>query len=168
MRRSSVLNALRWLIDNNLYYRDVTINQNILASLPVDSLLTEIRTIRVSSSEVDMPARDDEDPHSAHIPSTFLPMPQRGVTEEEAIQQSVIQGNNHVKWPSTTGNAVNEFTTEGYMSCAFPILFPTGMADFLSPRQRPVTIGNFFKHLILFHDQRFARHPRFRYVYIDA
>ena len=57
VRRSSVLQALRWLVDNNLYYRDVTINQDILASLPIDSLLTEIQTITVSSSEVDMPAQ---------------------------------------------------------------------------------------------------------------
>lgn len=112
-----------------------------------------------------MPAREDEDPHTAHLPSTFLPMPQRGITEEEAIQQSVIQRNSYVNWPSTTGNAVNGFTSEGYKSCAFPILFPTGMADFLAPRQRLVTIGNFFKHLMLFHDQRFACHPCFRYVH---
>lgn len=135
MRRSVVLQALQWLVENNVYYRDVTIDQSVLALLPVDGLLTEIQTIRVSSSEVDMPVREDEDPHSAHLPSTFLPMPRRGITEEEAIQQSVIQGNSHVNWPVTTGNAVNEFTTEGYMSCAFPTLFPTGMADFLAPRQ---------------------------------
>ncbi len=168
VRRSVVLQALQWLVDNNVYYRDVTIDHSVLALLPVDGQLTQIKTVRVSSSEVDMPAREDEHPHSAHLPSTFIPMPQRGITEEEAIEQSVIQGNNHVNWPSITGNAVNEFTTEGYMSCAFPILFPTGMADFLAPRHRPVTIGNFFKHLMLFHDQRFARHPRFRYVYMHS
>ena len=33
-----------------------------------------------------------------------------------------------VNWPSTSGNPINEFTTEGYMSCAFPTLFPTGAA----------------------------------------
>ena len=73
-----------------------------------------------SSTEVDTtPVLNDEDPHDAHLGSTFLPMPTRGVTEQEVIQQSIDQSHS-VSWPSTSGNPVNEFTTEGYMSCAFP------------------------------------------------
>ena len=160
MRRSVVLQALEWLVRNNVYYQDVTIDQNVLALLPVDGHLTAIQTITVSSNEVDMPAREDDDPHTAHLPSTFLPMPPTGITE------SVTQSNNHANWPSVSQNPVNEFTTEGYVSCAFPTLFPTGAADFVAPRQRSVTIGSFFKHLMLFHDQRFAQHPRFRYIVV--
>ena len=78
-----------------------------------------------------MPAKEDEDPHSAHyLPSTFLPIPQRRITEEEAIQLSAIQGNTYVHWPSTTGSALNECTTEGYMFCAFPILFRQAWVTF--------------------------------------
>ena len=70
-----------------------------------------------------------------------------------------------VSWPSSSGNPINEFTTEGYISCAFPTLFPTGAADFVAPRQRCVTVGNYFKHMMLYHDMRFAKHPRFRYIF---
>ena len=122
--------------------------------------------MRISSSEEDT-ARDDDDPYSAHLGSTFIPMPTRGVTEQQVIQESILQSagssTDRVNWPSTSGNPINEFTTEGYISCAFPTLFPTGAADFVAPRQRSVTIGNYFKHLMLYHDQRFSKHPRFRY-----
>ena len=165
VRRSVVLRALQWLVENNIYYRDITIDHSVLALLPTDGELSNLETMTVSSStEVDTtPVLNDEDPHDAHLRSTFLPMPTRGVTEQEVIQQSIDQSRS-VSWPSTSGNPINEFTTEGYMSCAFPTLFSTGAADYLVPRPRSVTIGNYFKHLMLHHDQRFAKHPRFRYV----
>ena len=83
--------------ENYVYYRDVTINQSVLALLPVDGQLTQIQTIRV-----DLPPREDEDSHSPHLPSTFLPMPVGGggVTEQEAIRQSVTQNDTYINWPS--------------------------------------------------------------------
>ena len=65
-------------------------------------------------------------------------------------------------WPSIVGMPINEFTTEGYFTCAFPTHFPTGAADFSGRRQNQVTIGNYFKHLMMYEDSRFANHPRFR------
>ena len=91
-----------------------------------------------------------------------------GVTEQQAIQQSVLSSSPTMNWPTSTGSPINEFTTEGYISCAFPTLFPTGAADFVAPRQRSVTIGNYCKHLMLYHDQRFAKHPRFRYFALNT
>ena len=63
---------------------------------------------------------------------------------------------------------INEFTTEGYFSCAFPTLFPTGAGDFLGQRQIQVTIGNYFKHLMMYDDSRFAKHPRFRFFALNT
>ena len=65
-------------------------------------------------------------------------------------------------WPSIGGTPINEFTTEGYFSCAFPTVFPTRAGDFSGQRQNQVTISNYFKHLIMYADGRFATHPRFR------
>ena len=70
-------------------------------------------------------------------------------------------------WPST-GSLISEFTTEGYMTCAFPTLYPTGSADFLAPRVHQVTVGHYFKHLIMYDDGRFATHPRFRYFALNT
>ena len=61
-----------------------------------------------------------------------------------------------VPWPPSSGTPINKFNTEGYISCAFPTLFPAGAADFVAPRPNAVTI---FKHLLMYDDSRFARHP---------
>ena len=44
----------------------------------------------------------------------------------------------------------------------------TGAADFVAPRARAVTIGNYFKHLLMYEDGRFARHPRFCYFALNT
>ena len=45
VRRSVVLNALCWLVQNNKYYRDVTIDHSRLAQLPVDGELSSLRVV---------------------------------------------------------------------------------------------------------------------------
>ncbi len=118
-----------------MFYRDATIDT---AVLPVDGdLSTFMSTVNMGSSDdeyTNVLLSDDSD-STSHLVTSFIPLPLRGVTEQEAIQQSV-DGRGHVSWPSTSANPINEFTTEGYMSCAFPTLFPTGAADFICPRQR--------------------------------
>lgn len=171
VRRSVVLHALEWLIAHNMYYRNVHINHDVLALLPDDGDLCGLTTMTVSSDEEELPARQDADPYDAHLGSTFVPMPTRGLTEQQTIRQSVQQPTctpPTVPWPSAGGSPVNEFNTEGYISCAFPTLFPTGAADFVAPRPRTVTVGNYFKHLMLYHDGRFAKHPRFRYFALNT
>jgi hypothetical protein len=69
-------------------------------------------TISVSSSEEDIPAREDEDPHDSHLGSTFVPLATTSTTEQEAIQQSITPSVS-VSWPTIGVNAINKFTTEG-------------------------------------------------------
>jgi len=64
-------------------------------------------------------------------------------------------------WPTIGGTPINEFTTEGYFSMAFPTLFPTGAADFLGQRCNQVMIGYYFKYLLMYEDGCFAAHPHF-------
>ena len=40
-------------------------------------------------------------------------------------------------------------------------------ADFLGMRQNQVTIGNYFKHLMMYDDRRFAKHPQFRFFALN-
>ena len=63
---------------------------------------------------------------------------------------------------------INEFTTEGYFSCAFSALFPTGAGDFSGQHQNQVTIGYYFKHLMMYDDNRFAKHQRFRFFALNT
>ena len=91
------------------------------------------------------------------------------MTEQETVLRSVQHSQSGqqpstpsmLMWPTIGGTPINEFITEGYFSCAFPTLFPTGAADFLGQRLNQVTIGNYFKHLLKYDDSRFAKHPRF-------
>ena len=46
--------------------------------------------------------------------------------------------------------------------------FPTGAGDFSGQRQNQVTIGNYFKHLMMYDDNRFAKHPRFRFFALNT
>ena len=171
VRRSVVFTALQWLVLHNKYYNDVTINHDTLEQLPIDSDLTNLITVSIDSSDLlEIPVQQD-DPYESLMSSTFVPAAATDFTEQQAIRQSIMnQSSNqqYVNWPVTEANPINEFNTEGYMACAFPTLFPEGIADFLAPRQRVVTIANYCKHLMMYQDQRFAKHPRFRYFALNT
>ena len=114
----------------------------------------------------------DVDPYDALLARTFIPSTTQRLTEQETIRLSINERQPHqphptVPWPPSSGTPINEFNTEGYISCAFPTLFPTGAADFPAPRPNAVTIGNYFKHLLMYDDGHFARHPRFRYFALN-
>ena len=91
------------------------------------------------------------------------------MTEKETIRKSVHHRqpteDQIVPWPENGSVPIDEFKTEGYISCAFPTLFPTGEADFLAPRQHSVTVGMYF---MMYGEGRFARHPRFRYFALNT
>ena len=226
VRKSVVLSALHWLFNNNIYYRNISLDPNAIAGLPEDGDLPGLTCITLQSDDTALHDHHDrDDPSNSFFSQSFVPISHRQLTEEEAAQQTVqdrlhsqqsascssntnnvpsalpnpshqqltegeevqqtVQGQLHrqlsascssninnsppiVSWPSTGPTPVNEFRTEGYFTCAFPTLFPTGAADFSAPRPRTVTIGNYFKHLMMFHDGRFAKHPRFRYFALNT
>ena len=180
VRRAVVLRALQWLVDNK-YYRNVRINQEALAMLPEDGDLSGLRSVTVDSTDEDTTSPstldEGEDPYSTHLSGSFVPSTTQRMTEQETVRQTVQERQRHrqpaaapptVSWPPSGSTPINEFNTEGYMSCAFPTLFPTGAADFLAPRPLAVTIGNYLKHIMMFEDRRFARHPRFRYFALNT
>ena len=49
-----------------------------------------------------------------------------------------------------------------------PRQLPTGAADFLGQRCNQITVGNHFKHLLMYEDGRFARHPCFRFFALNT
>ena len=85
-------------------------------------------------------------PCNAHLSSIFVPSASQSRTEQESIMQSLDQHESQatLSWPNREQSPINEFSVEGYFSCAFPTLFPAGAADFLAPRVHTVTIDEFF------------------------
>ena len=169
--------ALQWLLVNNRYYHalGVTIDPNSLAQLPQDGNVSHLVSVTETCSSVDNSSAADNqhptDEDDDHLPQSFIPVAAPSMTEQEAVQQSVQQRHlpaSTLMWPSIGGVPLNEFTTEGYFTSAFPTLFPTGAGDFLGQRPVQVTIGNYFKHLMQYDDGRFARHPRFRFFALNT
>ena len=82
--------------------------------------------------DTDTPATS-EDPYSAHLPQCFVPI---SIYDRAGGSASVCSGVTikpihliiacHHDVASIGGVPINEFTTEGYFSCAFHTLFPTG------------------------------------------
>ena len=166
VRKHKILAALQWLIDNNPYFKDITIDRGVLEHLPIDgSIINELPNCSFEEIGSDQCTEEDQ---SRELSSSFLPLLQSNQnTEDDTIRQQVAQ-NNPVSWPSIQGTAINEFNHEGYFSLAFPTLFPNARGDFTVPRLRPITIGTYFKHLMLYKDGRFAKHPRFRYFALNT
>ena len=178
VRRAVVHQALQ--CTHNVYYRAncVHINANALTQLPQDGNLANLTSIIVESP-ADSDHRDVSpdtcDPYDSHLAQSFVPIAAPSRTEQArgcpalsppaAVYFTYTWSlhNTHVAF-----HRRNEFTTEGYFSCAFPTLFPAGAADFSGRQQNSVTIGNYFKHLLMYDDSRFAKHPRFRFFALNT
>ena len=177
VRRSVVQEALRYLIEENKYYRanNVHLSQDALQQLPEDGNLMKVRTLhlpeckRETSTDQSEPS---EDQYESHLSTSFIPNATQHRAEQETVEQSLQDlqsGSSHTLiWPTIGGAPTNEFTTEGYFSMAFPTLYPTGAADFLGQHCNQVTIGNYFTHLLKYGDGRFARHPHFRFFALNT
>lgn len=83
-----------------------------------------------------------------------------------------IQEQNHesciLPWPKLQSVPINEFTCDGYICRAFPTLFPTGKGDLRDSRVCKVSNSEYFKFLMMYHDGRFAKHPRFRFFAFNS
>ena len=70
--------------------------------------------------------------------------------------------------PTRDENPIPE-RVSNILSCAFPTLFQTGEADINAPRLRSLdnqkdnALEGFTRHCLYWHDNRFAKHPRFLY-----
>ena len=127
---------------------------------------------KMDAEDEELELQTTDDPNIQDSAS-FVPVVDRKMTEEESIRKSVQQYQSAapkltiVSWPQVGDSPISEFTTEGYISCAFPLL-PTGAAEFLSPQQNTVTIGNYFKHLMRYGDGQFPKHSRCRYFALNT
>ncbi|GBC15565.1 ATP-dependent DNA helicase PIF1 [Rhizophagus irregularis DAOM 181602=DAOM 197198] len=168
VHRTKVTRALCWLKQNNRYYTDIVIDEEVLQSLPedgpIDDQLPQI-------DDVEQHFNDDDDVYEDMIGSNFVPAPLPSPNEEQAIGDTLnrMQDNDlPIMWPSIDGTPINEFQTPGYIACAFPTLYPTGNGDLRSNHVREVKPSEYFSHLLKYKDGRFARHPRWRYFALNS
>ena len=99
------------------------INNNTLEMLLIDSHLTNLASVTLPSTEVEFSTEHDDSPYSsAHLQSTFIPASARNFTEQETIEQSIIDQQatrHHINWRSvvlayyillTLGNSLDYIT----------------------------------------------------------
>lgn len=72
VRRLKVLTALQWLITNNIYFTNITVNSNNVSALPEDQVLSSLPTLSVSndtdiSVDQNVSSASPEDPHNSQL-----------------------------------------------------------------------------------------------------
>ncbi|XP_046145856.1 uncharacterized protein LOC123989199 [Osmia bicornis bicornis] len=150
VRRDKVLKALEWLKINNPHYSDVNIDMEHVASLLQDGDVShQIRFLNEGGFTEDV--TDETDITESAVPITIQ---QR---QEQAIRSTL-------QWPSSSTTPINEFRTEGYISMAFPHLFPDGQADIVDfTRNQKLQYSEWCEFLMHYKDKRFANDCRFRF-----
>ena len=95
----------------------------------------------------------------------------RGIIAEEEGSLPLNQNlpsesaaNTPVRWPTQGSEPVNEYTIEGYITMAFPLLFPYGKADLRDQSHRQIEIGTteYFDALLRYKDGKFGSHPWYK------
>ncbi|CAB3983695.1 Hypothetical predicted protein [Paramuricea clavata] len=184
VRRHKVLEAVLWLKTNNPFFKDIEIDRDVIQSLPENGIPDELRYV-IDENELSVHVENEGPPQDPVMSAnasveelvlgsgstSFIPMRQRQRKEGAAIQDAVNEVD-PLDWPSTEGNLINEFKTDGLATMAFPTLFPYGKGDPTNrARQHGITLTEAFKHLMKFAESladgkfewRFASHPRFPY-----
>ena len=190
VRRERVLHALLWLRHNNPYYHDVEMDEEALALLPVDDEVEVGGVFAVVEGEdgaagagggatgpAQGPNGDEADPGERE--SMLPPGAGAGLTEREELARAAAAagaapGSNATPtplspfvYPENGEEALDEWGTEGLFTMAFPHQFPHGEGDISTLRDVSVKLGEWGKHLINYHDGRFADDPRLRYVLLN-
>ena len=185
-RRAVLYNALVYKIAHDLNYADLQQpDEQALLSLPVHGSVAGMIPVcfeggtRMATAATGptgpmdaanpLPQQNNDDDGNEQFVGGILNVGPPRWTETEEVRQGVqeiLQGplqyeRNIINVPPADArNPINE-NTPGYMSMAFPTLFPDGKADFNQPRLHKVELGEYFKHLLCYKDGRFARHRRF-------
>ena len=72
-------------------------------------------------------------------------------------------------WPDVAQDEpLNEFTSDSYLTCGFPTLFPAGKAQFRQTRRLDVRPIEYFVHLLRHKTGKFQRNRRFHYVALNS
>ena len=127
------MRALHWLKENNKYYRDIDIDDEILQFLPengsISEKLPQFTDDRTHSSEEEPNDEDENDNHDNPFNSqTFVPLLPNSLSEDGVINKILNRGqdnrnNSRLDWPSNEVSPVDEFNTPEYMARAFPTLY---------------------------------------------
>jgi hypothetical protein len=154
----------------------VTIDLEALNRLPHDeNVFNQLQRIAETEAPPDNPGpnhlNEDKDPNSTLATNGFVPQLGSSETERTALASGLNVTEIVLTQPQLNPRPINEHDQNlRYMIETFPVLFPTGAADFHEQRRKElkVTAPEYFAHLIQYQDGRFAKDPRFRYFALNS
>ena len=169
VRKGRVLTWLRFLREHHPDYQYITISPDRIHALPVDDDVS----LSFPSLLDPHPVHDGPDPSvSAELPppnsQSMVPNLNITTTEIDLIMLEVTGRKlppPSLRAPSVSITPIDEASgKDRVFAMAFPTLYPTGRADFNTPRLRKVDLNDYARHLMCFHDRRFGQHPRWRFL----
>jgi hypothetical protein len=185
IRRSYMERALHWLKRHHPDYRDITISQPNLLSLPIDGDVSD-QVLNIEESEDmkggepgqrgDSRAFREEDERGIDRMDGDNPRPSQETmvpnldirqTETELLEEAL---NKRRKLPTAQAPEIRQTPIDELgrrhrlFAMCFPTLFPYGNADWHQGRMRNVSLADWGEHFLKFHDGRFGAHPRFRFL----
>ena len=165
VRKKKVEDALNWLISHNQCYRNINVNEKALQSLPENGIPPDLITtnsleenVRDTDNDFDVtPNLSDEDIvfDKKTQMTSFLPISQNELPENDALQQELSNWENTMNWPYIDDQPLSEFSTSYLATMAFPCLFPDGLGDSTNPALlRDIPFYERIKHLIKFAEKK--------------
>ena len=136
VRRENVSAALHWLVKHNPVCKDIQINYECLAQLPLEDIPADLSKLSCEQEsekhELDLdrgPLDIDDLPNNqdTELRSVLL-NPVKFKQQKELTKNELLQ-ENKIRWPEKGQNTVSEFGVEFLAILAFPTLFPDGKGD---------------------------------------
>jgi hypothetical protein len=191
IRRSKVLQALRWLKKHHTGYKDIVINEENLSwldgaeegVLQGDSLNITTKTKKdvladiekaqekVSVSESQTMDNEATSENTFEVTGTSMEMQTSNYTEENQriaheLKQSQSISSSKIPllaFPQIDEEPIDEYNTPGMLADAYPWLFPGGVGD-ISGQQYDKALLNYWAGLLLhYEDGRFMRDKVFSF-----
>ena len=135
VRRENVSYALHWLVSHNPAYRDVQIDYECLAQLPLEGIpadLSKVRCKKGSGSEELDPDKGPLDihdlPNKEETELSSMLNPVKSKQQKEIIRDEILQ-HNKIGWPEKGQIPVTEFKVQFLATMAFPTLFPDSKGE---------------------------------------
>ena len=124
VRADRIRTALLYLKENNAFYADIVSSELHLSTLPEDgNVYQQLQHLPlVSSNNAAQPSYDEI------VEVTYGNAPGVQATQQDERIHAALQPGS-IAWSNINSSPINEFQTEGYIVCAFPVLFPLEISD---------------------------------------
>ncbi|KIX09923.1 uncharacterized protein Z518_01004 [Rhinocladiella mackenziei CBS 650.93] len=158
VRKGHVMTWLRFLQAHHPDYRYVTISPDRIDAQPIDGDISSSFLALIDDTSMGEEPPAPEQPVSAELPppnsQSMVPNLNITTTEADLIPSRILDSTEPYR---------RSVGKDRIFAMAFPTLYPTGQADFNAPRIRKVSLTDYARHLMCFHDGGFGRHPRWRF-----